>query len=90
MPCLRIAVYTGTQTIIKRAIRLYSREAFLLGHMRNNQASTNVILFSNQTRTLSTTLTLNVFIRPIMMLETSKRRITFLSLIFLDFTLGNL
>ena len=49
MPCLRIAVYTGTQTIIKRAIRLYSREAFLLGHMRNNQASTNVILFSNQT-----------------------------------------
>ena len=90
MPCLRSAVYTGTQTIIKRAIRLSSREAFLLGHMRNNQACTNAILFSNQTSTLSTTLTLNVFIRPIMMLETSKRRITFLSLIFLDFTLRNL
>ena len=43
MPSLLNAVYTETQTIAKRAIRLDSREVNLLGHMHNNQAYTNAI-----------------------------------------------
>ena len=43
MHCQRNAVNTGTQAITKRAIGIDSRDAFLLGHLHNNQACTNAL-----------------------------------------------